>query len=111
VERHGGRRWQLVWQSRSGNPRTPWLEPDVNAVLPDLAAEGVTDVVLCPIGFISDHVEVLYDLDLEAERTGRELGLNMVRAGTVNDHPTFLLALADLVLAQVRSIEPSGTHP
>src|SRR5262249_50197245 len=94
---------QLAWQSRSGNPRTPWLEPDVNAVLPELAARGVRDVVLCPIGFISDHVEVLYDLDLEAARTCRDLGLNMVRAGTVNDHPTFLRALADLVRTKVSS--------
>src|SRR5262249_21816983 len=60
----GGRPWRLAWQSRSGDPRTPWLEPDVNAVLPALKAEGAADVVLCPIGFISDHVEVLYDLDL-----------------------------------------------
>jgi ferrochelatase len=110
-ERLGGRPWQLAWQSRSGNPRTPWLEPDVNAILPELAAEGLTDVVLCPIGFVSDHVEVLYDLDLEATRTGRALGLNMVRAGTVNDHPTFLRALADLVLAKVRGVDPGGTHP
>lgn len=93
----GGRLWQLAWQSRSGSPRTPWLEPDVNAVLPGLKEGGATDVVLCPIGFISDHVEVLYDLDLEAAQTCRGLGLNMVRASSVNDHPEFLKALADLV--------------
>jgi protoporphyrin/coproporphyrin ferrochelatase len=105
ADRLGGRPWQLVWQSRSGNPRTPWLEPDVNTLLPELKGEGVTDVVLCPIGFISDHVEVLYDLDLEAAQTCRDLDLNMVRAGTVNDHPTFIRALADLVLSKLRSIE------
>ena len=105
ADRLGSRPWQLAWQSRSGNPRTPWLEPDVNAVLLALRDQGATDVVLCPIGFISDHVEVLYDLDWEAARTGRDLGLNLVRAGTVNDHPTFLRALADLVLAQVRRRE------
>lgn len=93
----GGRPWQLAWQSRSGSPRTPWLEPDVNAVLPVLKGAGAVDVVLCPIGFISDHVEVLYDLDLEAAQTCRDLGLNMVRASSVNDHPVFLRALADLV--------------
>ena len=93
----GDRPWQLAWQSRSGSPRTPWLEPDVNAVLPVLKAEGVADVVLCPIGFISDHVEVLYDLDVEAARTCRDLALNMVRASSVNDHPEFLRALVDLV--------------
>jgi len=93
--------WSLVWQSRSGNPRTPWLEPDVNAKLKDLKDEGVTDVVLCPIGFISDHVEVMYDLDFEAAQTCRELGLNMVRAGTVNDHPTFIKALGDMVVRKI----------
>jgi ferrochelatase len=93
----GGRRWQLAWQSRSGDPRTPWLEPDVNDVLHLLKAERASDVVLCPIGFISDHVEILYDLDIEAARTCRDLALNMVRASSVNDHPTFLRALADLV--------------
>jgi ferrochelatase len=98
----GGREWELDWQSRSGNPRTPWLEPDVNARLGELKAEGVRDVVICPIGFISDHVEVMYDLDLETAQTCRELGLDMVRAGTVNDHPTFLRCLAELVLSKTR---------
>ncbi len=101
AERLGGRHWELDWQSRSGNPRTPWLEPDVNARLHELKEEGVRDVVICPIGFISDHVEVMYDLDLEAARTCRELGLGMSRAGTVNDHPAFLRALADLVKRKV----------
>ena len=97
----GDRPWQLAWQSRSGDPRTPWLEPDVNAVLPALKDEGATDVLLCPIGFISDHVEVLYDLDLEAAQTCRDLGLSMTRAQSVNDHPTFLRALADLVRTKI----------
>jgi ferrochelatase len=97
------RPWRLAWQSRSGDPRTPWLEPDVATVLRDLKGQGVTDVVLCPVGFISDHVEVLYDLDVEAAGLCRELGLRMVRADTVNDHPLFLRALADLVRAKVRS--------
>ena len=97
--------WQLVWQSRSGSPHTPWLEPDVKEVLPRLKAEGVKDLILCPIGFISDHVEVLYDLDLEAAQTCRYLELNMVRAGTVNDHPTFIQALADLVRRKATSSE------
>ncbi|HEY2154310.1 MAG TPA: ferrochelatase [Isosphaeraceae bacterium] len=101
AERLGSRPWELDWQSRSGNPRTPWLEPDVNARLRELKEEGVRDVVLCPIGFISDHVEVMYDLDLEAAGTCREIGLGMARAGTVNDHPTFLRALADLVRRKV----------
>ncbi|SIO61930.1 ferrochelatase [Singulisphaera sp. GP187] len=93
--------WNLVWQSRSGNPRTPWLEPDVNTKIRELHVDGVTDVVLCPIGFISDHVEVMYDLDLEAAQTCRDLGMRMVRAGTVNDHPTFIKALGDLVVTKI----------
>lgn len=97
----GGRSWGLAWQSRSGNPRTPWLEPDVGAMLRVIKDEGVKDVVLCPIGFISDHVEVLYDLDFEAAQTCHQLGLNMIRAGTVNDHPTFIEALGDLVCRQI----------
>jgi ferrochelatase len=102
VARHlGGMPWKLAWQSRSGNPRTPWLEPDVNSLLKVYKDEGAQDVVLCPIGFISDHVEVLYDLDLEAAETSRELGLSMTRAGTVNDHPTFIRALGDLVARKI----------
>jgi protoporphyrin/coproporphyrin ferrochelatase len=101
AERLGSRSWELDWQSRSGNPRTPWLEPDVNSRLRELKAEGCRDVVVCPIGFISDHVEVMYDLDLEAAQTCRELGLGFARAGTVNDHPTFIRALADLVQQKV----------
>jgi ferrochelatase len=97
----GDRPWELDWQSRSGSPHTPWLEPDVNARLHELKAEGVGDVVLCPIGFISDHVEVMYDLDLEAAQTCRDIGLGMARAGTVNDHPAFVRALADMVRAKV----------
>lgn len=96
--------WNLVWQSRSGNPRTPWLEPDVNTRIRQLHEEGVTDIVLCPIGFISDHVEVMYDLDFEAAQTCRDLGINMVRAGTVNDHPTFIKALGDLVATKIGAV-------
>jgi protoporphyrin/coproporphyrin ferrochelatase len=93
--------WQLAWQSRSGDPRTPWLEPDINDALRRLRDDGASDVIICPIGFISDHVEVMYDLDLEAAQTCRALGLNMIRAGTVNDHPIFIQALRDLVRANV----------
>jgi ferrochelatase len=90
-------RWQLAYQSRSGNPRDPWLEPDVNDVLRTLAADGVRDVVVAPIGFVCDHVEVLYDLDVEARRTADALGIRFSRASTVNDHPAFVGALADVV--------------
>jgi ferrochelatase len=106
----GGRRWQLAWQSRSGDPRTPWLEPDVNDVLPVLKAEGTQDIVLCPVGFVSDHVEVLYDLDVEAAQICQDLELNMVRAASVNDHPTFLHALADLVRTKIQVEHPGPTR-
>jgi ferrochelatase len=89
--------WQLAYQSRSGNPRDPWLEPDVNDALRAAAAAGVRDVVVSPIGFVCDHVEVLYDLDVEARATAASLGLGFARASTVNDHPAFIAMLADVV--------------
>ena len=95
----GVSRWQLAYQSRSGNPRDPWLEPDVNDVLRSLAADGARDVVVAPIGFVCDHVEVLYDLDVEARETAAALGLRFARASTVNDHPAFIAMLADVVRA------------
>jgi ferrochelatase len=89
--------WQLVYQSRSGSPRQPWLEPDVLAVLRELAAQGVTDVVVSPVGFISDHMEVLYDLDTEAQQLAGELGINLVRAGTAGTHPAFVSMIRQLI--------------
>lgn len=91
--------WELAWQSRSGDPRTPWLEPDVNEVLRRRASEGVREVVVQAIGFLSDHVEVLFDLDIEARETATELGLRYHRAGCVNDHPEFVALLGEEVLA------------
>ena len=103
AEKNLGRGWKLAWQSRSGSPLVPWLEPDVIVTLRTLAAAGATDVVLCPVGFVSDHVEVLYDLDIEAAATCREIGLNMVRAATVNDDPIFIEGLASIVRARLAS--------
>lgn len=97
-------RWELAWQSRSGSPRDPWLEPDVNDVIRGLAADGARGVVTVPIGFVSDHVEVLYDLDVEARATATGLGLAFARASTVNDHPAFVGALADVVLDEARQV-------
>ncbi len=88
----------LAYCSRSGDPRTPWLEPDVNDHLRDLAAQGVTRVVIAPIGFISDHMEVAFDLDEEALETARELDLAAVRADTVGVRAAFVDGLVDLVL-------------
>ena len=89
--------WALAYQSRSGSPREPWLEPDVGAVIRGLAVEGARDVVVVPIGFVCDHLEVLYDLDVEARAVAASCGLCFHRAGAANDHPAFVAMLADLV--------------
>lgn len=91
--------WALVYQSRSGRPEDPWLEPDVCDYLRAERARGLDSAVLCPIGFVADHVEVLYDLDHEAALVCRELGLPVTRASAVNDAPEFIDALADVVIA------------
>jgi ferrochelatase len=90
-------RWQLVYQSRSGRPQDPWLEPDIVDHLRTLRALGVSDVVVAPVGFLSDHLEVLYDLDHEAAHAAREMGVNMVRAATVGTHPRFVTMIRKLV--------------
>ena len=97
AEQLGYVRWSVVYQSRSGDPRTSWLEPDIGAVLPRLAADGVRDVVVVPIGFVCDHIEVLYDLDTEAQRIANASNVNMVRTRTANDHPTFIRMMAAVV--------------
>jgi ferrochelatase len=93
--------WRLVYQSRSGPPSQPWLEPDVNDYLRQLAAEGVQDVVMIPIGFISDHLEIAFDLDTEAKQLSEQLGINMVRASTVGTHPTFISMIRELILERI----------
>ena len=91
-----------VYQSRSGRPEDPWLGPDVCDYIRDQKAAGLLDAaVVVPAGFLSDHIEVLYDLDTEAAGVAAELGLPMVRARAVNDHPVFLDMLADVVRATV----------
>ncbi len=87
----------LVFQSRSGPPTQPWLEPDIGDYLRARYEAGVRDIVVVPIGFISDHMEVIYDLDTEAQQLCRELGLNMVRAGTVGTHPRFVQMIRELI--------------
>ena len=91
--------WALAYQSRSGNPRDPWLEPDVGDVIERLATAGEKAVIAVPIGFVCDHVEVLYDLDVEARQRARKLGMEFHRAPAVNDHPRFIEMLAELVSA------------
>lgn len=90
-------RWAIAYQSRSGDPHTSWLEPDIKEVLQELAAGGARAAVVVPIGFVCDHIEVLYDLDTEARQVATACGLRMIRAGTVNDHPLFIRMLADVV--------------
>jgi len=93
-----GRGFDLVWQSRSGPPSVPWLEPDVNDHLRALAAAGETAVVVFPVGFISDHLEVIWDLDNEAKETAAELGLAFARAGTAGTHPAFVASIRELLV-------------
>jgi ferrochelatase len=90
-------RWSLAYQSRSGRPEDRWLEPDVNDVLASLAADGERHAVVVPIGFVCDHVEVLYDLDVDAASRAHARGLTIHRAEAVNAHPAFIETLADLV--------------
>ena len=90
-------RWDLVFQSRSGPPHIPWLDPDIVDHLKALRRSGVDDVVVMPIGFLSDHVEVLFDLDEEARQACDEIGLNMQRAATVGTHPRFVGMIRKLI--------------
>jgi ferrochelatase len=93
----GHARWSLAYQSRSGSPRDPWLEPDVGDAVAELAGKGARQVVVMPLGFVCDHVEVLYDLDVEVRAVAARHGLGFHRAAAVNDHPAFVAMLADLV--------------
>lgn len=89
--------WQLVYQSRSGRPQDPWLEPDIGDHLRSLKTEGVPEVVVAPVGFLSDHIEVLYDLDDEAHRIADEVGLTIHRAATVGTHPRMIGMIRELI--------------
>jgi len=102
---------ELVYCSRSGPPTQPWLEPDVNDALRTLAADGVTSVVVAPIGFVSDHMEVRFDLDTEAAETAAELGLEMVRVPTVGTDPEFVSGLVDLVVDRAGQARGATTGP
>jgi ferrochelatase len=106
-----GRSFDLVWQSRSGPPSVPWLEPDVNDHLRALAESGERAVVVFPVGFVSDHLEVIWDLDNEAEETAGELGLAFARAATAGTHPAFVAAVRELLAERRAGGEPRlGTN-
>jgi len=109
AERLGRPRWDLAFQSRSGPPSQPWLDPDIRDWLVATAAEGVRDVVIVPIGFISDHVEVIYDLDTEARQTCETLGLHMVRAATAGTHPRFIQMIRELIVERTSGSQERPT--
>ncbi|WP_427018714.1 ferrochelatase [Pseudarthrobacter sp. P1] len=92
-----GAAWSLVYQSRSGAPHVPWLEPDINDAMAELAGSGTKGVVVVPLGFVSDHMEVVWDLDTEAKETAAELGLAFDRAPTPGTHQKFITGLVDLI--------------
>jgi ferrochelatase len=103
--------WAVVYQSRSGRPQDPWLEPDVCDYLRREHASGLRAVILCPVGFVCDHIEVLYDLDREAAEVCAFIGLPMVRAEAVNDDPLFLDMMTDVVLRTIRRYETGRPLP
>jgi len=103
--------WALVYQSRSGRPQDPWLEPDVCDYLRGERDTGLSAAIVAPIGFVCDHIEVLYDLDTEAAQVCRDIGLPMARAEAVNDDPLFLDMLADVVLKTVSRYQGGRALP
>lgn len=96
AEHAGVSTWQFAWQS-AGRTAMPWLGPDITEVLRDLHQEGVVNVLICPIGFVSDHLEVLYDIDIECQAIGRELGMQIERTESLNADPLYIETLADVV--------------
>ncbi|MDT5269703.1 MAG: protoporphyrin/coproporphyrin ferrochelatase [Acidobacteriota bacterium] len=102
----GAATWRLVFQSRSGPPTQAWLEPDICDHLRELKEAGTSDVVVAPVGFISDHMEVLYDLDTEARQLSEELGINLIRAATVGTHPEFVRMIRELILERLDPAVP-----
>jgi ferrochelatase len=106
AEEAGIANWDLIYQSRSGPPTQPWLGPDILDHVRDLHQRGVRNVVVAPLGFISDHMEVLYDLDTEAVDLARELGMNLVRAATVGTHPAFIRAIRQLIQERLSPGDP-----
>ena len=102
--------WQLVYQSRSGPPSVPWLEPDVHDAIAALPAQGRRGVLIVPLGFVSDHMEVMWDLDTEAIETATELGLVAVRTATPGTSPTYVAGLVDLIEERLNGT-PASQRP
>ncbi|WP_312676512.1 ferrochelatase [Microbacterium sp.] len=99
--------WQLVYQSRSGPPQVPWLEPDINDAMQELPAAGRKAVLIVPLGFVSDHMEVLWDLDTEALETAADLGLAAIRTPTPGTHPAYVSGLVDLITERLDGTDPA----
>jgi len=97
--------WQLVYQSRSGSPSVPWLEPDINDAIDLAHSRRKKGVIVVPIGFVSDHVEVIWDLDNEAKETASELGMAFARVSTPGTEDIFVDAIADLILERIENTE------
>uniref|UniRef100_UPI00245808E1 ferrochelatase n=1 Tax=Nocardia brasiliensis TaxID=37326 RepID=UPI00245808E1 len=98
--------YDVVWQSRSGPPQVPWLDPDIVDHLDDLGAKNVEAVIVCPVGFVSDHLEVIWDLDNEAREKAAELGMAFVRAGTPGTDPRFARMVVELIGEQLADVPP-----
>jgi ferrochelatase len=105
AHRVGRAEWDVAWQSRSGPPQQPWLGPDILDHLRALGAAGTREVVVSPIGFLSDHMEVLYDLDVEAAALARHLGMKLVRAGSGGMHPAIVRMFRELVMDRLQTGE------
>ena len=101
AEMAGAGRWELVYQSQNASYGEPWLGPDIGEALESVRAADHTNVVVAPIGFVCDHMEVVLDLDVEAAEKADELGLNMVRAGTVGTHPAYVRMVRDLIVERM----------
>jgi protoporphyrin/coproporphyrin ferrochelatase len=111
AERVRARSWRLAYQSRSGPPSQPWLGPDVDDCLGELAQSGSRAVVLVPVGFTSDHLEVRYDLDVAAAQTAKRLGLALARAATPGTDPRFVSMVTELLREQLEGLAPRALRP
>jgi len=106
AQKLGQRRWFIAYQSRSGRPTDPWLEPDLHQIIHRLGDERVPEIVVAPIGFVCDHVEILYDLDIEAKKLAESRGLRFFRAHCPNDHATFIRMMENIVKGKLVGSTP-----
>jgi protoporphyrin/coproporphyrin ferrochelatase len=108
AERLGHHRWSLAYQSRSGRPSDPWLEPDIGDAIRKITNEGGKEILVAPIGFVCDHVEILYDLDIAARQISEDLGATFHRASCPNDHPTFIRMMANVIEQKLEKSKDRG---